>query len=40
MYHLAPFDGCDYKETETHENVTVTVSVCETCGDVDVSWKK
>ena len=38
--NICNIDGCDYVETETHENVTVIISECEHCGKVDVSWKQ
>lgn len=35
-----PFDGHDYVDVEEHENCTVTISKCEICGKVDISWIK
>ena len=33
-------DPCVYKVKEIHRNVTVTVSECEKCGSVDISWER
>jgi len=33
-------DPCTYKPKEIHTNVTVTVSQCERCGHVDLSWER
>lgn len=33
-------DPCTYKVKEIHTNVTVTVSQCEKCGHVDISWER
>ena len=33
-------DACIYRPVEIHKNVTVTVSQCQTCGGVDISWRK
>lgn len=34
-----PISGHDYIDTEIHENCQVTISKCEICGDIDISWK-
>lgn len=31
-------DPCLYKEEERHTNVTVIVSRCVRCGNVDIAW--
>ena len=33
-------DPCRYIDIEIHKNVTVTVSKCKRCGQIDYSWKK
>jgi len=33
-----PISGHDYVDIEEHENCTVTVSKCEVCGKIDISW--
>ena len=35
-----PVSGHEWVDTEEHHNVTVTVSECELCGKVDLTWKK
>jgi hypothetical protein len=35
-----PIDGCDYVDIEEHQNCEVTVSKCEHCGKIDISWRK
>lgn len=35
-----PMSGHEYQEIETHENVTVTISKCKTCGAIDIFWIK
>lgn len=35
-----PISGHDYVDKEVHEKVTVTISKCEFCGEVDISWCK
>ena len=34
------FSGHDYEVIEEHKNCIVTVSKCEQCGKVDISWQK
>ena len=31
---------CRYEDIEIHKNVTVTVSKCKRCGQIDYSWKR
>lgn len=31
---------CVYREKEIHKNVTVIVSECEACGNIDIAWKR
>lgn len=33
-------DPCDYVDIEIWKNVTVTISKCRNCGNVDISWEK
>lgn len=35
---LVEIDPCVYEEIERHENVTVIVSRCIHCGNIDISW--
>lgn len=32
--------GCDYVDIEEHENCKVSISKCECCGKVDISWSR
>ena len=34
-----PTDGCDYVDIEEHKNCTVTISKCDYCGKIDISWE-
>ena len=31
-------DPCVYEDIEMHTNVTVIVSKCKNCGNIDISW--
>ena len=31
-------DPCIYEDIEMHTNVTVIVSRCKNCGNIDISW--
>lgn len=31
-------DPCRYEEIERYANVTVSVSRCKNCGNIDISW--
>lgn len=31
-------DPCVYREIEKYKNVTVVISQCEKCGNIDISW--
>ncbi len=31
-------DPCVYEDIEKHTNVTVIVSKCKNCGNIDISW--
>lgn len=33
-------DPCQYEEIERYKNVTVVVSRCKICGNIDVSWQR
>lgn len=35
-----PVDPCVYKDIESYKNVTVIVSRCVNCGNIDIRWKK
>lgn len=35
-----PVDPCVYKDIESYKNVTVIVSRCVHCGNIDIRWKK
>lgn len=35
-----PVDPCVYKEVEAYKNVTVIISKCIHCGEIDISWKR
>lgn len=35
-----PVDPCVYKDVESYKNVTVIVSRCINCGNIDIRWKK
>ena len=37
---LSPFSGHDYIDIEEHENVKVTISECQCCGKIDISWEE
>ena len=32
--------GHTFVNEEEHKNCTVTISRCETCGELDISWSK
>ena len=34
------WDGCIYEEIERHTNVTVIISRCVNCGNIDISWMR
>jgi hypothetical protein len=34
-----PIDGCDFVETEIHENCRVSIAKCEHCGKINISWE-
>ena len=34
-----PVDPCVYEEVEAYKNVTVIISKCTRCGNIDISWK-
>ena len=31
-------DPCDYEVKERYVNVSIEISVCKKCGNVDISW--
>jgi hypothetical protein len=31
-------DPCIYEEIERYSNVTVSISRCKRCGNIDISW--
>ena len=33
-------DPCFYQDIERYVNVTVTVSKCKKCGNIDISWER
>lgn len=33
-------DACFYEEVAEYRNVTVVISRCKRCGNVDISWKR
>ncbi len=33
-------DPCIYEEIERYCNVTVIISRCKKCGNIDISWKR
>lgn len=33
-------DPCTYRTQEVFENVTVIISKCEKCGNIDIAWVK
>ena len=33
-------DPCVYEEIAVYKNVTVTISKCEKCGNIDVCWER
>ena len=33
-------DPCVYEDTEMYTNVTVIVSKCKVCGNVDIRWMR
>lgn len=33
-------DPCIYEVIEAYKNVTVTVSRCKKCGNIDVTWER
>jgi hypothetical protein len=33
-------DPCIYEDTEMYTNVTVIVSKCKVCGNVDIRWMR
>ena len=33
-------DPCIYEEVERYENVTVIISKCIHCGEIDISWTR
>ncbi len=33
-------DPCIYEDIEMHTNVTVIVSRCKNCGNIDISWRR
>ena len=33
-------DACSYEDIEMYVNVTVVVSRCKKCGNIDISWMK
>lgn len=35
-----PVSPCVYDEIERYENVTVIISKCKKCGEIDIAWKK
>ena len=35
-----PLSGHNWVDIEEHENCKVTVSECEICGKIDISWTK
>ena len=35
-----PVDPCVYEQIEAYKNVTVIVSRCIHCGNIDISWKR
>lgn len=35
-----PTSGHEWRDTEVHKNCEVTISECEVCGEIDISWKK
>ena len=35
-----PVDPCVYEDAEIYKNVTVIISKCKKCGNVEIQWKR
>lgn len=31
-------DPCEYEEIEKYKNVTISISCCRKCGNINISW--